>query len=211
MDKWILNFWDILIADDDEGFKRGNLEIRYDSSEYFKCNININFIENDAKAYNASVDFIVENRNNGMIVINEDVTLILSTEQRDQLFSISGKWEYKSLNTPIKDVNTWVAGVSAKDFGIVYFYSYEKEKFVAAQLLIDFDWSSSEPILILVKTYDDSMMPELIFNSRNSNLNYTYQGVINGLTHLLIGGNYFLLNDKQVELINHIIAIINNS
>ena len=209
MDKWILDLGFVSLWDDeDETFHKASMKLSYDSSDYLSFEIEAIFENSDNKMICTAKELKIETQDTGIIVINDDIFCVLTVEQKDRLFSAQKEWQNVSLNQTESNPNDRIAGAYAKDFGIVFFYDAEIQNFVTANLKMDFDWNSSQPIILLVDTYDDVGFPMNHNSGQYAELTYSYEGDINGLFHYVICSEHFLLTDKQVNLLNYINEVI---
>lgn len=205
MDKWSVNLGIVDLWDEvDEIFNEVSLKISYNSSEVFSYYIE-GFVDGELRATAMGKNLVVEFKDDGIIVL-DDTVIRVSEEQKSLLLS-QGKWEYKPISRQVNVVN-YIPSEMAKDFGIVFFYDLEADKFVTATLLIDFDWNCSEPIIMVARTYDDDNYPKDQLNGRFSGFTYNYEGEIQGLSHYSICENHFLLTGKQVGLLTNIAGML---
>lgn len=204
LDLGLVSLWD----DEDEAFHNASMKLSYNSSDYLAFEIEAVFENSDNKIIYTDRNLKIEMQDTGIIVINDDVFCILTAEQKDSLFSVQKEWQNASLNQAGSNPSDRIAGVYAKDFGIVFFYDSEMQNFVTANLKIDFDWNCSQPIILLVDTYDESGFPMNRNCGQYAELIYSYEGDINGLFHYVICSEHFLLTDKQVNLLNYINEVL---
>lgn len=210
MDKWNLEFGVVDVWDDEGSyFAPASLTLNYDGSNPFPFSLEADFTENNAKIRTTGKDLIIECHDTGVTNINDDFTCILSAEQKETLLSVQGKWEYKPSCPPEPDLIDRVAGAYAKDFGVVFYYDTENAQFVTANLMIDFDWSSSNPIITLLRIYDEDRCPKTKTNGQYPNLTYNYEGVVEGLAHYEICNSHYLLTQGQVNLLNYVANLLN--
>lgn len=190
--------------DEDEGFRDGKLKITYDTSEEFPFFYEIAFVDENTLIRCVAKDFQITNKEEGFTILNDDTFLILSDDQKARLFDLTGKWKYQPLNPPSIPLDERKAGNFAKDFGVVFFYSQNRQQFVLANLKIDFDWSCTQPIISLVTVYDEERFPVEVINSQCEEFVFSYCGIINEMIHYEVCGQNFLLTEKQIDFLNYI-------
>lgn len=204
MSKWELDLGLVSVKSDDGSFREGKMKITYDTSKGFPYFHEIAFVDGDDRIQSVAQEFCITNKEDVFTIVNDDDYLILSDEQKTKLFELTGKWEYQPLNPPSIPLVERKAGNFAKDFGIVFFYSQERQQFVLANLKIDFDWSCTQPIISLVTVYDDERFPVEVVNSQCAEFVFSYCGIINEMMHYIVCGQNFLLSEKQIDLLNYI-------
>lgn len=206
MDKWTKEIKDIFFQVD-ESFVPCTLTISYDIDEGFPVSLNFKYEGGETRSQALTLD--VKVYADRIVYINEDLVCLMSNEQRGELLSVEGIWEHKPLKPKPIDIIDRIPKKNAKDFGIVYFYLDVKKKFVHASFFIDFDWSNEKPIMTLVKTYNDSLMPDFINNAQYDVFDYEYLGEVEGLYHCAIGTNRYLFNAAQLQKLKDVVDLIN--
>lgn len=207
MENWSLNLGMVsLWNEEDEQFHDREMVVSFDSSDQLP--FEIKFLSEDIykRSFHSSKHLLIINRDAGFTIVNDDIFIILSSDQKERLFTVQGKWEYKPLKPIVPALADRIPSSFAKDFGVVFFYDYDNEKFTLANLMIDFDWNCSEPIILFIRTYDDERFPSSQTNAQYSNLNYNYEGLADGLSHYTICDYHFLLTAKQVEFLEDLAA-----
>lgn len=191
-------------SNEDTSFRVGEMKITYDTSKDFPYFHKIDFIDGNAGRQCMSKKFHIINKEDRSTILNDDIILVLSVDQKAKLFDLTGRWEYQPLNLPSIPLAERKAGDFAKDFGIVFFYSQERQQFVLANFKIDFDWSCTQPIISFITVYDDERFPIEVVNSQCKDFIFSYRGIINEMMHYEVCGQNFLLSKKQIDLLNYI-------
>ena len=205
MNKIELNLGVVSLKNDEDGtILNGEMKITYDIKEDFPYSHEITFVDGSGKEQCIAKDLCVTNRGNGFTTFNDDTILMLTEIQKSRLFDLVGKWKYQPLNTAPTPLDERHASKFAKDFGIVFFYNQETNQFVLANLKIDFDWVSTQPIILFVTIYDDDHFPIKNVNVQCEKFVFTYEGVIDGMSHYEICCENFLLTGKQIDLLTYI-------
>lgn len=210
MDKWNLDLGVICLwRDEDKAFHKAYTKISYDISDELPFQMKSSFEDVNEIISQKSKELVIENKDTGVTILNDDTTCILTVEQKVALFSVPGIWEHQPLNPPITKVIDRGPGVYAEDFGIIHYYDSDKEQFVKSNLMIEYDWDCSEPIAMFVRTYDENMFPEKKINAQLPNINYKYEGKTAGLSHYEFFGHHFLFTSKQEKHFINIMEMFN--
>ncbi len=205
MDKWSIDLGIVPVWDEEEvSYESASLKISYDGTQYFPFSLEADFVDSRSKTRSTGKEFVIECKETGETVINDDFNCVLTAEQKEVLLEVQGKWQYNPINPPEPDLGSRIAGKFAKDFGIVFYYDAENEQFVTANLKIDFDWNCANPIITLLRIYDDDRYPKTQTNGQYKSFTFNYEGVINGMSHYVVCGNHYLLSKSQIDLLEYI-------
>lgn len=209
MSKIELNLGVVSLKNDEDGtILDEEMIITYDIKEDLPYFHKITFVDGSGSMQYYAKDLCITNREDGFTIFNDNTILMLTEIQKSRLFSLKEKWHYLPFDTVLTSLGDRHTSEFAKDFGIVFFYNREINQFVLANLIIDFDWISTQPIILFVTIYDDNRFPIEKVNIQCEKLVFSYKGVIDGMSHYEICCENFLLTEKQIDLLTYISELL---
>lgn len=122
------------------------LKICYNADEELPVKMIIESPSGELFAVSSSKELVVVANGDPLNVTINDELFILVDEQKAKLLSVGGKWSYN--DGEIREVSLFdaIPGKYAKDFGLIYVNL--DGSYTMANLIVDFDWNSSMPIII---------------------------------------------------------------
>ncbi len=211
MRQWEIDFGTVACWDENSStFHQYGMKLSYNSDDEYPCRIQTLFEDGTPQGCSVVKTLTIETLNeNGLISISGDI-FQLSPAQYSQLLGVKGKLVYEDNESPKRiDLNSWMPNQFSKDIGLIYCYVTDEDRFMAAHLWIGFEWASEQPIIFCATTFDDSRVSQYRVTSSSKELEFAYQGEIEGLHHYLVCGQNCLLTSSQVDILTSIINKLN--
>lgn len=173
------------------------LKICYNADEELPVKMIIESPSGELFAVSSSKELVVVANGDPLNVTINDELFILVDEQKAKLLSVGGKWSYN--DGEIREVSLFdaIPGKYAKDFGLIYVNL--DGSYTMANLIVDFDWNSSMPIILFIKTYDNSMLPQTLKKSRYTSFSRSVERVESNLLHCSVCGIPMILTKEQSD------------
>jgi hypothetical protein len=210
MSKWSVDFGVVQFWQSDENkFEPYNMVMSYDESS-FPLMIKLNFEDGSPMGNTVGRKLELEYINSDGLTRISDWVFNFTSEQLELLHSIAGKWLYVPDIPRQVPLSERIPGDVCHDFGLVYWYSEEKNHHILAHMELDFDQSQELPVALFLTTYDDSLMPDTRQISAAKELSADYLGEANNSHHYSVCGQCILLSTPQVDKLNHLLHLRDN-
>ena len=205
MSSWELDFGEVSCWESESGsFNKYAMKMSYNSENELPFCVQTFYSNDHVRTSSSARSLKIKIINSGGLLSVSDELYDFTHEQLSMLAGIEGEWLYDDMEPKKVDLNTWIPNNYSKDIGIIFCYVGQEKRFMLAHLMIGFEWQIDNPYIFYATIFDEYKMPQYKITSTSSELDFSYQGEIEGLHHYIVCGQNCLLTTSQIDLLKTI-------
>ena len=205
MNSWELDLGEVSCWESEtKSFNKFSMKMSYNSEDELPFCIQTFFPNEHTRSSTTARTLKINVINTDGLLSIVDEIYDFTPKQLSMLAGVEGEWIYNDLEPKKVDLNTWMPNEYSKDIGMVFCYVEQEKGFMLAHLRIGFEWQIESPYIFYATTFDENKMPQYQISSMSSELEFSYQGEIEGLHHYIVCGQNCLLTTSQIDYLKSI-------